>query len=175
MGERVSTGQKMIYLGQEKMATYHRYYPNLRQRFFTEVIDEGGHSDIHLSFRWLDGYDYTIEDNKRGMLKANRSWNLVSAGRKIASIKTDYSMQQVRKWFIESLVLETTEQSCSFKSGELSSTTEVHLNGQVIARGSRARQSIFSAAYDLRIFGGPESNDRLLVMSFILFNYVHNQ
>ncbi|WP_100330013.1 hypothetical protein [Bacillus xiapuensis] len=173
IGERMSTGRKLLYKGSRKQAAYYRYYPHWWQYAINEIINGGGKWYMNLCFELKNGEKIKfIEQRKKKKQKGNTTWHISQKEQVIGQVQTDYSIKNALK-LQEGLFLQINSQTYYFQSFGIGSKTEIRLNQQVIAAGWRSDS--LQCSYCLKVTEGHEAIEPLLMMAFILFNYVHEQ
>lgn len=172
MGERYSTGKKFLYKGSQRKGAYHRFYKHWWQHVFNEVIEGDGKWYMNLSFELQDGDRIKFIEQRKKKFRSNETWHTVKNDKIIGKVKTDYSMKNTVK-LREGLTLEMNDKVYYFKSFGIGSKTEVLLNNKMIAKGERSDS--LRSKYHFEIIEGDEEVELLLMMTYILFNYVHKQ
>lgn len=172
MGERYSTGKKLLYKGNQKKGEYHRFYQHWWQRLVNEVIEGGGKWYMNLSFELQSGDEITFVEQKKKKLRLNETWHIIQNDQVIGKVKTDYSMKNATK-LQEGLTLELNNKVYYFKSFGIGSKTEVLLDNKVIAKGKRS--DLLHSQYHFEVMEGYEELEPMLMITYILFNYVHKQ
>ncbi|HWO95890.1 MAG TPA: hypothetical protein VNM45_06075 [Bacillus sp. (in: firmicutes)] len=172
LGERYSTGKKLLYKGTQRKGEYHRFYQHWWQHLFNEVIEGGGKWYMNLSFELQGGDKIKFIEQKKKKLRFNETWHIVQHDQIIGKVKTDYSMKNAAK-LQEGLTLEMNDKVYYFKSFGIGSETEVLLDNKVIAKGKRSDSLRYK--YHFEITEGYEELEPTLMMTYILFNYVHKQ
>jgi hypothetical protein len=172
MVERYSTGKKLLYKGNQKIGEYHRFYQSRWQHLVNEVLQGDGKWYMNLSFTIKDGEKIKFLAQKNNFLKVNETWHIVQNDHVIGKIKTDYSMKN-SLGLKEVLTLEVNNKEYFYRSFGIGSKTEVLLDNKVVAIGKRSDSSRYQ--YNFEIIEGYEELEVILMMTYILFNYVHKQ
>lgn len=172
LGERYSTGKKLLYKGTQKKGEYCRFYQHWWQHLINEVIEGDGKWDMNLSFELQGGDKIKFIEQKKKKLRFNETWHIVQYDQVIGKVTTDYSMKNAAK-LQEGLTLDLNDKVYYFKSFGIGSKTEVLLDNKVIAKGKRSDS--LRSQYHFEIIEGYEELEPMLMMTYILFNYVHKQ
>jgi hypothetical protein len=172
MGERYSTGKKLLFKGNKKIGEFRRFYPHWWQRIVNEVVEGEGKWYMNLSFTLHNGNLIQFIEQKKKKIHLNQTWHIIQNGEVIGTVRTDYSLKNAAK-LQEGLILEITNQTFHFQSFGIGSHTKVLINDEVIATGERSHLLRFQ--YQFEVKEGFEEIELLLVMTYVLFNYVHNQ
>lgn len=173
IGERSSTGKKMLYKDTQKIGEYRRFYQRWWQYWVNGIVEGDGKWYMNLSFELADGETVRfIEQKKQKKLAMNERWLIERNGQVIGQAKTDYSFQNAVK-LQEGLILEINDTPYYFRSFGIGSHTEVLLGDQVIASGRRS--DVIQPHYQFKVGGGYEEMEPVLAMTYILFQYVHRQ
>lgn len=171
LGERYSPGPKFLYKGTQLAAEYHRFYPKWWQKTVNEIVEGDGKWYMNLSFDLGNNKVVFLEKNDK-KIRFNESWEIVENGKAIGQVRTDYSWKNSAR-LREGLILEAGDQAFYYKSSTLDTKTEVLYDGRVIARGKRSE--ILKSEYHFHVDQEFAEIEPLLSMTYILFNYVHNQ
>lgn len=172
MGERMSKGKKLLYKGNQKKGEYHRFYQHWWQHLVNEVMEGDGKWYMNLSFELQDGNKIKFVEQKKNKLRLNKTWHIDQNNHMIGKVKTTYSMKNAIK-LQEGLTLEFNNKEYYFKSFGIGSKTEVLQDNKVIAIGKRSDS--LRSQYHFEIIEGNEELEPMLMMTYILFNYVHKQ
>lgn len=172
IGERYSSGKKILYKGNVKQGEYHRFYRHWWQHAFNEVVEGDGKWFMNLSFYLQNGDHFTFADQKKKIFRSNGTWHIYQNDQMIGKVKTDYSLKNSAK-LQEGLFLELEDSTYYYKSISMDSKTEVLLNNRVIARGKRS--ALLKSQYHFEAVESFKGIEALLMMTFILFNYIHHK
>ncbi|HZG61882.1 MAG TPA: hypothetical protein VEY68_15655 [Anoxybacillus sp.] len=174
MGERYSTGKKLLFKGNQKIGEFHRFYPHWWQHVVNEVIEGDGKWYMNLSFTLHNKTLIQFVQQKKKKIHFNETWHIIQNGEVIGTVRTDYSLKNATK-LQEGLILEIHNQTFYFQSFGIGSHTKVLMNDEVIATGERSHTLHFQFQYEFAVKEGYAEIEPLLVMTYVLFNYVHNQ
>jgi hypothetical protein len=172
MGERYSTGKKLLFKGSQKIGEFRRFYPHWWQRIVNEVIEGDGKWYMNLSFTLHNGSLIQFVEQKQKKIHFNQTWHIIQNEEVIVTVRTDYSLKNAAK-LQEGLILEIHNQTFYFQSFGIGSHTKVLMDDEVIAIEERSHLLRFQ--YQFEVKEGFEEIELLLVMTYVLFNYVHNQ
>ncbi len=173
MRERFSTGKKYLYQGSEKKGEYQRFYDHWWQHMINEIIAEKGIWYLNLSLQMIDGdFIYFIQQKKKKKFRVSETWHILKDDQLIGKITTDFSMKNAAK-SNEGLFLQLHDQAYYFKSLGVGSKTEIILGDHVIGEGKRSDVGRYQ--YNFEVTEGYEDIESFLMMTFIVFNYVHKQ
>ena len=172
MGERYSSGKKVLFKGKQKIGEFHRFYPKWWQRVVNEILEGDGKWYMNLSFNLHNESEVRFIHLKGKKIQSNESWHIVKNEQLIGKVTTDCSLKNATK-LKEGIILEIDEEIYYFTSFGIGSETKVVINNEVIATGGRSNSLRFQYHFDVK--EGHREIESLLVMTYILFNYVHNQ
>ncbi|MEJ8543890.1 hypothetical protein [Brevibacillus borstelensis] len=172
LSERYSAEKKMLYKGAEKTAEYRRFYRKWRHRLVDEIFAGHGKWFMNLSFEWTNGERFAFVEQKGSIFRVNDTWHVVHNEQVIAKVKTDYTIKNAIR-LQEGIHLEINGKTYYFKSSTISSKTDVFLDEERVASGMRSHIMRFQYRFDTA--KGNEEIEPLLVMTYILFSYVHRQ
>ncbi|MGD6780260.1 hypothetical protein ACQCT3_10290 [Sutcliffiella horikoshii] len=173
MGERYSTGMKQLYKGRMKIAEYHRFYQRRWQHWVNEVVEGDGNWYMNLSFEVAAGGKVKFVEQRSSLIKNNTNWKIMQDGEPIGEVKTEYSMKNAVK-LKEALKVEIDEKVINYQSFGIGSATEVRIDNHVVAKGKRSE--VLRSKYSFELVDDQYAElEQILVMGFILFNYVHKQ
>jgi hypothetical protein len=172
MLDRLSTGKKPLFKGKEKIGEFHRFYPRWWQRIVNDVMADRTQWHVNLSFTLYNEPPVQFFEQRKRLFRVNDTWHIIQNDRVIGTVRTDYSWKNAMK-MRERMILEADGHTFFFQSSQIRSRTEVLQNGEVIATGERSH--MFGWQYRFRVNEGCEEWERLLMMTYVLFNYVHHQ
>lgn len=173
IGERYSTGTKLLYKGSQQKAVYRRFYPNRRQHIFNEIIEGDGRWYMNLSFDFEDSRNVSfVQQRQKNKLRLNDTWNIFQDNERIGQVKTNYSLKSAAT-LQEGLILDINSEEYRFKSFGIGSHTELSRNGTVIGKGKRS--DLLRSQYHFEVIEGHEGLESIFAMTYILFNYIHKQ
>lgn len=170
--ERSYSGKKKIFKGNNIIGEYYRYFPHKWQYIVSDMLNNGK-KDLYLNLNFsLHNISVQIFQPKIKWLKANHEWNIIQDGVVIGNIKTDYSLKNTVK-LREGLILNYQNETYYFKSFGIGSETKVFKEDEVIAFGKQSE--FLRYQYEFEVKEGYEEIEPILLMTYILFNYVYNQ
>lgn len=171
-GRAILFREKILYKGNVKQGEFHRFYQRWWQHAFNEVVEGDGKWFMNLSFHLQNGDHFTFVDQKKKIFRSNGTWHIYQNDQMIGKVKTDYSLKNAAK-LQEGLFLELEDNTYYYKSISIDSKTEVLLGNRVIATGKRS--SLLKSQYHFEAIESFKEIETLLMVTFILFNYVHHE
>ncbi|TYS67792.1 hypothetical protein FZC76_14625 [Sutcliffiella horikoshii] len=173
MGERYSTSPKQLYKGKEKVAVYRRFYQHRWQHIVNEVVEGDGNWYMNLSFKLVAGEKVEFVEERSSLFKNNTDWIIMRDGVSVGKVKTEFSIKNAAK-LKEALTVEIDDKVIYYQSFGIGSATDVLIDGHVVAKGKRSE--VLRSKYHFELVDdGYAKHEEVLVMGFILFNYVHKQ
>ncbi|NLP52519.1 hypothetical protein [Bacillus sp. RO1] len=173
MGERYSTGVKQLYKRKKKVAVYRRFYQHRWQHWVNEVVEGDGNWYMNLSFELAVGGKVEFVEKRSSLFKNNTNWIMVRDGEPVGKVKTEFSMKNAAK-LKEALTVEIEDKVIYYQSFGIGSATDVLIDDHVIAKGIRSE--VLRSKYHFELVDDDYTKlEEILVMGFILFNYVHKQ
>ncbi|MEA3318588.1 MAG: hypothetical protein U9Q88_01080 [Bacillota bacterium] len=173
MGERYSTGVKQLYKGKDKVAVYRRFYQHRWQHWVNEVVEGDGNWYMNLSFELDEAGKVEFVEKQSSLFKNNTSWRIKRDGETVGKVKTEFSMKNAAK-LKEALTVEIDDKVIYYQSFGIGSATDVLIDGHVIGKGKRSE--VLRSKYHFELVDDDYAKlEEVLVMVFILFNYVHKQ
>lgn len=173
LGERYSTGVKQLYKGTEKVADYHRFYQHRWQHFVNEVVEGDGNWYMNLTFNLAGEEKISFVEQRSSLFRNNTKWKIMQDGEPIGEVKTEYSIKNATK-LKEALTVEIDDKVISYQSFGIGSATDVLIDNRVVGKGKRSE--VLRSKYTFELVDNQYSElEQILVMGFILFNYVHKQ
>lgn len=127
---------------------------------------------LYLNYLLQNGDNIQFVEQKTKLFKVNQEWNIIHNGEVIGNVRTDYSFKNAVK-LKEGLILNLRNETYYFKSFGIGSDTKAYKDDEMIASGKRSE--LFRYQYEFEVKEGYEEIEPILVMTYILFNYVHNQ
>ncbi|ALC83506.1 MULTISPECIES: hypothetical protein [Bacillus] len=120
-----------------------------------------------------NGDHFTFVEQKKKLFRSNGTCHIYQNDQMIGKVKTDYSLKNSTK-LQEGLFLELEDNTYYYKSSiSIDSKTEVLINNRVIARGKRS--ALLKSQYHFEAVESFKEIEALLMMTFILFNYIHHK
>ncbi|UTR12677.1 hypothetical protein MM300_10565 [Evansella sp. LMS18] len=169
LGERVASGEKQIFLGENHVGTYFRFYDKGWKRFIAGLARNPGLWYLNLQFNFSNGDAIVIKGVNETKLYGNSEWIVYKNDQVIGEIRTDLSVKNAKR-LREKLEADLDGKKYQLQSRALKSDMEIFHEGSVIAAGRRLDTSIKSL-YQLNVDELPEEEAYLLFAVYILFNY----
>jgi hypothetical protein len=172
IGERHSKGRKMLYFGETKRGEYRRYYAKWWHKIIVDILEGDGQWYMNLAVKWEDEDEIRFIDQTEKVWKLNWGWKIIQDSKEIGVIKTDFSLKNSTK-LKEKFCLHYNGSLYEFYSSSIGSNIKVKKGGEMVAEGGQCE--FLKNRYYFDVKEKFQHHENLLVMTYLLFNYVHKQ